>query len=390
MTAKEVREILTNLALVCRFFSSLALPRIFAKITFSGSPGASDDRSANTSRFCRAILKEQEPAKTLAQFVKFCKFSYWLTGPVSLTRDAFFLMYCNALAKMTRVESLELSSVAIDKRLLRAMKKMHHLKSLHFSGCSFAQELCLGEVKTFAQTLALQSLVIAGPVPEHTTPFHDAFTSVLNFGLLKSLVVDSWAIVKHLSQHTSPLPLENLTIHVVEDSSLLPALFRNTPELIQLHIYRINALHPDALDPVDIPSDLLPKLSVFDGPPALAALLVPSRPLHKAWLLGTLVSEGTIPSSLPSLDNSLWEALGKAAAPINEIVIPKHFYTLSPLADHLPNVLTLRLSWCHANWPDDMFYPLNAEAVDAVSIVRIHLSVAAVKLPGRLGCSRHV
>lgn len=370
MTAKEERQVLANLALVCRFFSSLALPRIFAKMTLNGSPSASNGHSTTqASRFCVALLKGQEPAKTLAKYVRFCTISHWLVTEADLARHAFFSMYCDALSRMTQVESLELRSLVIERRLLKAMEKLHHLKYLSLSGCSFDPRLFPGEVKTFAQALCLQSLVVAVTKSEYGLPmFYDSFTCVFDFASLKSLEVDSWIIIRHLTERVAPLPLENLTIHIVSDPNLLPILFQKTPNLLELHIYRIVVPRPDFFDSLVVLSTSLPKLSVFDGPPALAAKIVPSRPVHKVWLLGTLISQSREPFSLPSLDGSLWKALGRSTTQMSEILIPKHLYTLQSLGDRLPCFSTLKISWCHANWVDDML-ALNLKDAEAINTV---------------------
>lgn len=382
MSAKEVRRNLANLALVCRFFSSIALPRIFAKMEFSGRTS----QARSTSRFCRALLSNQKLAKTLAQYVKTCTFSSWEvrgfdSDVMAWARDAFFSMYCNALGEMTRVESITFNFVPIDKHILKAMKKLPYLNTLRFSRCSLAEGLNLEDVKTYAQTLRLRSLVIFDCIPAHT--FYDAFASVLNFHSLKSFEVDNWAIVEHLANYSDTLPLTNLIIRDIKDPCLLPTLFGKTPELLQLHIYLIDIAPDDnTLDSIKFPASTLPNLAFFDGPPALAAALVPSRPVSKVWLLGTLMAssvqeELSLPLWLPPLDRQLWEALGQSTAPIQEVAIPKHFYGIDSLKAYLPAVSTLKISWCHGNWGNDMFNPRDAEDVNAVGATQLRVNVTS-------------
>lgn len=370
MTNTQVRRTLSNLALVCRFFSSVALPRIFATMEFSGGVGVSGDQTPNTSRFCRALIKDQEPAKTLAQYVKTCRFTSWngldMSDTVIHSRDAFFSMYCNALRKMVSVDSVDLHLVLVDKRILRAIKKLQHLRSLRFSQCRFSKSLDLNELQAVARSLDLESFVIFDCRKGHI--FHSAFTSALKFDYLRSLEVDEWTIIQRLADYEGHLPIQSLTIHHTRDALLLPDLFLRTPELSQLHIYRMDLIND--IESIHFPGSTLPKLSFYDGPPALATVLVPSRPLSKIWLLGTLVelpAQAFLPPLLPPLEERTWDALKQSTASVREIAIPRHLYSIGFLKNYLPNVSVLKLSWYHGNWTDDI-----VESSDEVISVRGH------------------
>ncbi|KAF9444495.1 hypothetical protein P691DRAFT_807301 [Macrolepiota fuliginosa MF-IS2] len=182
--------------------------------------------------------------------------------------------------------------------------------------------------------------------------------------------MDDWEITKHLAEYDSPLPLQTLVLHNVKDPSLLPALLQRTPELLRLCIYRIDVSSTgSALGSIVFPAPTVPKLSLFDGPPALAAALIPTRPTSKIRLLGTLMpssmhGELSLPLSLPPLDRQLWEALGRSMSPIQEIAIPKHFYGIDNLKTYLQDVSTLKISWCHGNWGNDLFFPGDAKDVE--------------------------
>ncbi|KAF7760137.1 hypothetical protein Agabi119p4_10813 [Agaricus bisporus var. burnettii] len=91
MTAPEVRRHLCNMALVCRYFSSIALPRIFAELNI---PNGCGDTSIN--RFCRALANNKEPAASLARYIKTCNFAASMPCEGSLrTQEAFFFISRN-------------------------------------------------------------------------------------------------------------------------------------------------------------------------------------------------------------------------------------------------------------------------------------------------------
>ncbi|KAF5354027.1 hypothetical protein D9756_006978 [Leucocoprinus leucothites] len=355
MSKKKLRRNLANIALVCRFFSATALPRLFANVDFSGGFGPETSRA---NRFCRAIINNEDPAKTLAQYVKTCTFRSWSNhnpnDPLGRARDAFLTMYCNALPKMTSLESIIFNLTPIDKRIVKSIKSLRLLKSLCFSQCSLSPGLDLDQFTKALKTFHLRSLTIVQWEPSQSQKFYNTISPALSLHDLTKLEVDNWTIIQRLSSVDIILPLQTLTIHTVENPTLLPTLFSKTPQLLNLHVYIINS-RVDNLDFIQLPGSLLPNLSFFDGPPSLAAILIPSRPVHKVWLMGTLVGlpghETTqSPPLLPPLDERLWKALAKSKAQIRELLIPEHLYYAASPKLHLPTIATLKLSWCHANW----------------------------------------
>ncbi|KAG1748040.1 hypothetical protein EDB19DRAFT_2022881, partial [Suillus lakei] len=65
------------LALVCRFFCSVALPRVFERVTFSGDANGNRAQASRTTKWARQIVANTGPAKSVALYVKECTFSFW-------------------------------------------------------------------------------------------------------------------------------------------------------------------------------------------------------------------------------------------------------------------------------------------------------------------------
>lgn len=343
MSVKELRRTLSNMALVCRFFSAIALPKLFAKVYFSGRPGPEVSR---TSQFCRALNNNQEPEKSLAKHVKACTFIHWPTATAcQASQVAFFTMYCSALSKMTSVESIAFYNVAITKRILKSVKKLCLVNSLSFSECSLVPEVDLDQFTNFLQTLRLRFLTIIENKSSESRIFSNAISPALPLHNLIWLEVDNWSIIQRLSELDHPLPLQTLAIFEVEDSALLPKLFRQTPHLLHLYIGTMES-GADSSTPVQFTDHLLPKLSSFQGTLSLATLLIPQRPVKKVSLMG-------YEASCSVSTQQVWEALTKSKAPIRELFIPEYLYCAASLRDCLPNVQVVKLSWCHSN-PDDI------------------------------------
>jgi hypothetical protein len=341
MTASEVRRNLSNVALVCRYFSSFALPRIFAEMNLSG--GCQD---SSTNRFCRALANNQQPAVSLARYIKTCNLALFMlpiTASLNQSQNAFLSMYCVALGKMTSVDAIDLHCVTIDKRLIKAMKKLPFLRSLRLSQCQVG-ETEAEAFKSLISTLRLETLAV---LPEDDWIFHFSFPSCdFNFRHLKNLEVDDWSIIQHLARHEDVFKIESLTIHMVLDPQILTDVFSRMPDITQLHIYRMKLA-----EQIVFPNSILPKLSFFDGPPALAHSLVQSRPIKRVWLSGSLYEsvERSSPE-LPPLGHDIWTVLRRSTASIREIIIPRHLYDVASLHRHLPSVSILKICWCLGNW----------------------------------------
>jgi hypothetical protein len=364
MSLQELRRSLANIALVCRFFSAMALPKLFAQVIFSGAGGRETSR---TARFCQALNQDQELAKRLGQYVRTCIFTSWVKSSndddtLAMTRDALLSMYCTALAKMTSVETIAFHSISIDKRVLKAIKKLGLLQSLSFSRCSIDPGLDLNHLTTFLRGLHLRSLVIFCGEASQIQTFQNVISSALSLQTLTTLEVDSWPIIQRLVDLDTTLPLQTLTIHHVQDPAVLPTLFCKTPQLLHLHIYTILFCRENVVTSIQFPKNTLPRLSFFDGPSDLAISLVPSRPISKVWLAGTLArgfEHGHWLPILPELTHQMWEVLAKAKGTVKELLIPKHLYYVGCLSTYLPDVNTLKISWSHANWRSGLDLLLN-------------------------------
>jgi hypothetical protein len=218
----------------------------------------------------------------------------------------------------------------------------------------------------------LRSLVIFCGEASQIQTFQNVISPALSLQTLTTLEVDTWPIIQRLIDLDTTLPLQSLTIHRVQDPAVLPTLFSKTPQLLHLHIYIILSRRENDVTGIQFPKNTLPRLSFFDGPSDLAISLIPSRPISKVWLAGTLarvLEHGHSLPILPELTRQTWEVLGKAKETVKELLVPKHMYYVGCLSTYLPDVNSLKLSWSHANWHSgwDLLLNTSERVVEDVS-----------------------
>ncbi|KIK46790.1 hypothetical protein CY34DRAFT_352508 [Suillus luteus UH-Slu-Lm8-n1] len=97
-------ETFSALALVCRFFCSVALPRIFERVTFLGYTDGDSTLASRKTEWARQILSNTEPGKSLALYVKVCTFRCWFEEDEAELPFPFASLYCQAIARMSNIQ----------------------------------------------------------------------------------------------------------------------------------------------------------------------------------------------------------------------------------------------------------------------------------------------
>ncbi|KAG2073819.1 hypothetical protein BDR04DRAFT_1141079 [Suillus decipiens] len=135
-------EIFSALALVCRFFCSVALPRVFECITFSGD--MEDGNRAQASRktkWARQIVANTEPSKSVALYVKECTFKSWdLSEEAKWLLFPFATLYCQAMMRMSNIRKVFFSGSFVKNDHWEALVELKQLDILEFYSCSFIED----------------------------------------------------------------------------------------------------------------------------------------------------------------------------------------------------------------------------------------------------------
>ncbi|KAG1856035.1 hypothetical protein DFJ58DRAFT_345332 [Suillus subalutaceus] len=129
------------LALVCRFFCSVALPRVFERVTFSGDTNSNRTQASRKTKWARQIVANSEPAKSVALYVKMCTFELWdLNEEAKWLLFPFATLYCQAMARMSNIQKVVFSTSFVKKDHWEALAELKQLEVLEFRSCSFIED----------------------------------------------------------------------------------------------------------------------------------------------------------------------------------------------------------------------------------------------------------
>ncbi|KAF8153529.1 hypothetical protein K438DRAFT_1987663 [Mycena galopus ATCC 62051] len=365
----DCRTILTNLALVCRFFCAISISRIYRSLEFSGQDG-----DTHHGQFCASLVKSTEPngqpveadirwAVDVAQFVRECTFKDWLPGPSQIKwAPAFLERNARAVRIMPNVESLHLEFTPITNSLLATVAKLNKtLTTLSIRSCTVEKEL------TKAQLLGLDSLRLrvvefygASSVSRSLAP------STLRLRDLETFRTDSWPFGYFFMKRQHPA-LRVLELHDVED---IPALFKflaKCPSITDLTIASLFHKMGAEPRPTSLAPAVLPKVHTIHIPPSFLAFFS-GRPLHKVSLVGVEARDNDLlrHPALPLLTLKELVPLIQSTASITELHIPQHAYFVFPVFKHFPNLEVLVLAYDHCNFSIDVIVSSNEVFCEAI------------------------
>lgn len=291
ITEAQCRAAFSQLAFVCRFFCSVALPRLYKSVVFRGHKSESgQEEPVSFLKFCLEINKGSSWACDLTCHVTDCSFEDWI--PDSLSQRSlytdFLRVYCKAMVKMEEIQSITLDSVLISHRLLKSIAKLKKLKRLVVRSCQLDQNFTQVDMSTF------RSL----PTEEFTLVFaYDMAPPSSSFKLLQGVPKASDIVLDvHTWNDSSMSPVMNsqltrLTLGTVLYETSLPQLARvlnHLPSLTHLSIASLTvvSVRNSTTDPVfPLASSSLPRLQVLACPPLLA-ILFPKRALIELDITG--------------------------------------------------------------------------------------------------------
>lgn len=133
-------ETFSALALVCRFFCSVALPRVFERVIFSGDTNGNSIQASRKTKWARQIVANTEPAKSVALYVKECTFELWLDKEAERLLVPFATLYCKAMARMSNIRKVVFSASFVKKDHWEALAQLKQLDVLEFYGSSFIED----------------------------------------------------------------------------------------------------------------------------------------------------------------------------------------------------------------------------------------------------------
>ncbi|KAH6905363.1 hypothetical protein BKA70DRAFT_1225741 [Coprinopsis sp. MPI-PUGE-AT-0042] len=311
----EYRRNLSNIALSCRYFCSLMVPRLFSKIVFT--PGVAGSVAPNHTSFCNAVTKNKGQGRALAQHIKHCEFVSWGPG-ASWVTESFLKIYIAAVQYMTNLETLELVSTPIYPKLLSHMGSLPALNFLAVNGCSF--EGCnSGDFQHLTglklRKLEFQSDVLLDGNSEQEELMGHLINSIDCSGLLE-ISTDHAGLLARLHENLqgAPLPLRKLTVDcMIEDFRFSTDLFSRLPHLQALSIGPFNW---KACNDLELQADHIPQLTSIACESRCLRYFVPGRPLSSVRIL----SFGAHHKSAPF--ESIFKTLAESSTPVRQLRIP--------------------------------------------------------------------
>ena len=333
----EYRTILSNLALVCRFFCAACLPRVFRVMEYSGQ--VHGESTPSYAKFCRELNAGDETACYLAQHVKECTISHWMQAVEKgqWVFGNFLKVYIKSITSLVNLEALRLHRVPIDLKFLEALGALEKLKLLSVSSCDF-------------QPLTKDNKWVTGSLKvahfELWAHRNDALLAPLSqiicSNFLRTLRTDNWGFSKAVMSQSVSFNIEALTIPIAISEVMHVRSFLNrNPNITDLSIFGPISILPYQLSyPIlDLDPSSIPQLSRLECSPCFLDGLVPGRPLK-------LIKINWTPDDiLPSLEDveKMLSAIRKSTAPLTVLRVPADVYVAAPFHRIFPQLEILIL-----------------------------------------------
>ncbi|KAF8062304.1 hypothetical protein FPV67DRAFT_1507945 [Lyophyllum atratum] len=336
LTCRERSTMLSNLALVCRFFCAIAVPRIFESLCVTGTATKTDGSPSNKVTFCRDVSQGKEPAASLASHVINFSFRSWRKGgdhPWAIT--GFLNMYGRALRRMPNLQSLVLWDVDLDKHFLKVICALKTLTSLTLNITSFCDDLTDAPN---TPPLSLKKLVVrctslTSPLPDHA----DIIAAIVKADKLEHLFSSDWSVAKAIFTRMEDSNLVRLDVFEADWGPELRNALGKCRLLKTLQIAKLNVFEESI--PV-LPASSIPDLQNLQCPPSMLAVVAALRLQHSSHA----------GRAAPMITMSEVALLKQSTAEISELRIPSHFFFLAPVSEHFPCVKELYIDCAHPNY----------------------------------------
>ncbi|KAJ7647942.1 hypothetical protein FB45DRAFT_1052348 [Roridomyces roridus] len=388
---EDCKKVLSNLALVCRFFGAFAISHIYHTVVFSGH-----DRSPGLVPFCRGLVNDDSGpssrlSRDVAEFVREVVFKDWI-GRDEGVWGAFLSLYLNAVRKLPSVESIHLESTPISKTLILAVTKSFKKIPLPDKDSSTGGALSIRSCAIHADISAkeerqLNSLRLSHL--EYISCSGDLPPKIMFLQNVETFRTDSWPFSDHFLRKKHP-DLRVLELHNVESTcdSVLFKFLSQSPSITDLiiHCISINPQFPipaDALRP-----NSLPKLTTLTIPPTLLKHF--GRPtLRTVSLSGREMRQwnGDVYHNpvLPLFTAKELAPLLLARSTLTELNIHDHMYSALPeFHKRFPQLRVLLLDYTHVNFSSSEGPPLYTAESFRAEVERIGARWGAAPAPLQL------
>jgi len=344
----ETRQVLCNLALVCRFFASVMLPWIFENLTITEKdPYTQTDlpsSSFTTTKFCRSILDGNPTAVLLAKYVKRWAFE----GSLNQSRwtPAFLSLYFETLPFMPNLIKLDLNNIVMTKDLFRRLPNIPQLEALELVRCIFDGSVQDKHLKKFT-SVRLKKLTL-----HHHYSYNNLHRLLPYVDMSSLLYMELRSSTGLGTLTTTGLPLEYLKISSVTNALDLMEFLKSTPSLKVLCLKWLET--PNVWPTSIIEPSYIPLLVELEACWTFCKFVVPGRPISCLRL--------TSPGPMMAAEEAM--VVKRSTRPITHLRIPAEFYLSVPLSDYFPDLKRLEIEMESGNysglpWDEVCFFAID-------------------------------
>jgi hypothetical protein len=324
----ECRSILANLALVCRFFCAVSLPRIFKTITFTPN---GNTNFGGQSDWCKKVINNHKSAISLAAYVKTCRFSDW--GPPPRfgvwVYSACLTQRTEAFSRFQNLESLYLTEVSITQPFFLYVVAKDTLKSVSIIDCEFKPPEREWDLSRFQPRWS--TIHIARSLP-YTGSYTGPLSILASSPNLQTYDVDDDDLADAI--FSRPVQFDKLRELFVRKPDTLEAFLDRTPSIETLHWMPGPNTTSHSLTHKSLPC--IQEVSCTTINDHLLSELI-TKPSLQRIRLSRSVNGGA--------DNQvIWELLQRAGRSVRLLAIPIHVYSCAPLYTKFPVLDKLEIS----------------------------------------------
>ncbi|KAI0792061.1 hypothetical protein C8Q75DRAFT_754322 [Abortiporus biennis] len=281
------KAILCNIALVCRFFATIASQKLYKRFVFDG--GAVDDDYDNDipqGRWLNELQREDEDACALAKYVREMSLQNWRDqhNKANWRSDFAHDRFLKVIPSFTGLNTFSVSRTPLAFELLDAIFNIPALKVFRIKDCIME---ILDNLVEFSNISPPSLVEVEVWSAENFQYYRRAFAKLAATPCLRQLKTTHWKFAGAVIKTGIHIPLTTLDVPVVaKDATLLSEFLNRTPTITDLLLSAEPSTQPDTPQvQLDIHPMSLSNLKTLRCPSYLLSTIFPNRPIHSLDLV---------------------------------------------------------------------------------------------------------
>jgi len=333
------KSILSNLALVCRFFSVTLSPKIYNHFLFDGSSFEDDLCYSPQAKWLDNLDERDEDACFLAKHVKEVSFLQWRdpTNSGEWKSECSRDRYSRALPCFPNTVSFTITRTPIPLEFFDAIVALPHLRILRIKDCMFEE---MDDAVEFLEPEATKLTHVEVSSTTNFRYYRKALADLVATSSLQMLKTTHWRFARAIIRKQVDMPLELLDVPLVaKDAMILSDFLNRTPSITDLALVTDpETENTEGQEPkLDILPTSLPTLKSLRCPSYLLPTLCPGRPLEKLNLVES--QDWLWPKTYECHELGLLKT--EKAIQLQRLDISISMYHAVKLRDHIPRIDTL-------------------------------------------------